>query len=621
MPDLAVMLHDKFAVQSFFEDRCAPAPAATGVNRNFYLDLAEHIVLSALPWQREDGRIIDPTVGKEPATATARFVGALGGLIGAGRCQDLIEVCAKSMDHCCQALATGMCDGQPTESPDFYTKELVYAYRALRGRVPAERHRQWARWLAEFDPWQTYWSARERATHNWPIYVITGEFLKQVEGLVDARAFIQDLLCDQKPNFTELGMYRDPNDPITYDLTVRQQLGLMLFYGYDGKHRAWIDEVLRKGGVMTLLFQSVTGQAPFGGRSNQFHIQEGMIACICETEARRYVGAGQSAIAGAFKRAARRAAISTRRWILEMMPFRATKNGFDPALRHGTDSGEYSSYGLLAASLFATAWHLADESIQEYLTPAEFGGFAFHLWPAFHKIFATCGGYHLEIDTKAQLEKDATGLGRLHKLGAPPELALSMPISGRPTYSLCTQYPQYHLTIGPGWRDRAGHEWRLAQFSSEIEEVRLEVIQETTERVEFRVIYQGDLGGVRRIVEHYALESGGIYYRVELSPTPPRYWLSVPLLESDGRTPAPLKSSDKSLGVSYLDYDYLVTPGEGIASVMPGPSLANRNGIYRDEVLENCLGARFRICPRAKALRPRSGSIGRDQPGGRKSNR
>lgn len=234
-----------------------------------------------------------------------------------------------------------------------------------------------------------------------------------------------------------------------------------------------------------MLMQSVTGQAPFGGRSNQFHIQEGMIACICEMQASRLAATGEAVLAGAFKRAARRAALVVARWVMGMEPFRQTKSGFVPHLRHGIDSGgEYSSYGLLAASLFATAWHLADESIGEALTPAEQGGFVLSIWPEFHKLFASCAGYHVQTDTRADLAKDATGLGRLHRLGAPPELALSMPVAARPGYALSTPEPGRHLAIGPVWRGNAGQACRLAALSNEIRHARCEVTEQGHSRLD-----------------------------------------------------------------------------------------------------------------------------------------
>ena len=39
---------------------------------------------------------------------------------------------------------------------------------------------------------------------------------------------------DQVHRFTDHGMYRDPNDPFTYDITTRLQFTISLAMGYDG---------------------------------------------------------------------------------------------------------------------------------------------------------------------------------------------------------------------------------------------------------------------------------------------------------------------------------------------------------------------------------------------------
>jgi len=59
----------------------------TGLDREFYLDLADRIVRYSLEWQDEHGAIISPVVGRETSTTTARFVGAVG-VCAVRRCCD-----------------------------------------------------------------------------------------------------------------------------------------------------------------------------------------------------------------------------------------------------------------------------------------------------------------------------------------------------------------------------------------------------------------------------------------------------------------------------------------------------------------------------------------------------
>ncbi|MHB9025801.1 MAG: hypothetical protein ACYC7E_16810 [Armatimonadota bacterium] len=50
-------------------------------------------------------------------------------------------------------------------------------------------------------------------------------------------AFFDKYLPAQLGHFTEYGMYRDPNDPITYDITTRLQIAAALALGYAGPLR------------------------------------------------------------------------------------------------------------------------------------------------------------------------------------------------------------------------------------------------------------------------------------------------------------------------------------------------------------------------------------------------
>jgi hypothetical protein len=52
---------------------------------------------------------------------------------------------------------------------------------------------------------------------------------------------------------------------------------------------------------------------------------------------------------------------------------------------------------------------------------------AFELGADFHKLFLRSGDYFTEIDTNADPHYDASGLGRIHKRGAPSAICLSCP--------------------------------------------------------------------------------------------------------------------------------------------------------------------------------------------------
>src|SRR5690606_6783210 len=151
--------------------------------------------------------------------------------------------------------------------------------------------------------------------------------------------------------FTKEGMYRDPNDPITYDITTRLQIANALAYGYDGQLSNEYNELLRRGGLTMLLFTSPNGMAPYGGRSSQFQFQEAIIAALSELRAIRFKHSG-SRRAGAFNTQAHLWALSMQRWILGMDPLRHVKIGFIPETQHAIDGyGKYSVYALYCSSV------------------------------------------------------------------------------------------------------------------------------------------------------------------------------------------------------------------------------------------------------------------------------
>jgi hypothetical protein len=564
----------------------------TGLDRGFYLDLAEVLLRDCAQWQDSRGAVRDPYTAQEYATTTSRFVGAGGLLIGAGRCLDLLDAVVRSMDLCCESLAICMHLGQRIAAAEFWTKELMYAYRGLAGHVPEEKRGRWAQQLAAFDPWQRYGSCRERARHNWPVYAICGEQLKQHEGLVDAEEFIDTVLENQVALLTAEGMYRDPGDPATYDLTCRQQMALMLHFGYRGRYREWLDEICRRGALTQLLFTSTTGQMPFGGRSNQFHIMEAMAACICEREARRYAEGGDVARAGALKRAARQAVWAVAPWIQTGGQWWSLKNRFDPALAHGFDEMDYhSAYGALTASLLGTAWLLADDSIAEALTPADAGGHVVELWPAFHRTFATCQGYHVEVDLKGQPRRDATGLGRLHRRGVRPETALSMPLPSFPEVHLSVPAAEREWAIGPVWLDDKGEERRLAECSEQIEEARVRIIREEPDQVSFQVVYRGDLFGATKVVEKYELSKDGLQFSASITGEVKPVGFAVPLLVTDGQGEARISVRPRGVEVHYEGQRYTVEVlGDAPVKVrLTDEQAPNSTAIYRIAIIETDL--------------------------------
>lgn len=569
-----------------------PRPAGwkpTGKSSELYVELSEPIVRMASEWQDDTGLILDPMEPEEttfPPFTVSRFVGALGFLIGAGRCHDLIEVCARSVDVVTRDLSRA--HEIPVRGADFYPKEVMRGILALWDHVEPDRRAEWVRRMGAYDPEQNYTVVSSKVKpehlHNIVTFSVVGEYWKKVEGYADNSGFIDHYLETQLGRFTEFGMYRDPNEPMTYDFTARMNLSLLLFLGYGDRHHAFLDEMLRRGGLTTLLYLSPLGQTPFGGRSNQFVFNEATIAVICEYEAKRYKAIGDLELAGAFKRAARLAALSTRRW-LEMTPARFVKNSFPPDSQHGRESnyGLYGIYLLLVASQLGFAHLMADDEIEERPAPFEVGGTMLSIPNGFHKVFATCGGYHLEVDTDANPHYDATGLGRIHHTAFPPELGLSGSIPSDPSYLVSAEPALRGVAIGPGWQTKDGTVSWLSDRGGDAEAVRVEADRETIDEVAFKIVYGGDSPGENRITERYVISPEGVII-TDLVEGPIRQLLvQIPLLETNGMDRCEIEVLANAFVVRSGTDQYKVEclyPTKVETSLEPFPA-PNRNGIYR----------------------------------------
>jgi hypothetical protein len=567
-------------VLSFTECRENPSAA----EKTLYADLAEPIVRQAADWQDAEGRIIDPYAGRETPTTTARFVGALAGLILQGRCLDLAENGRRALSVAARDLF--LADRRPVSGPEFYTKELMLGYAALKPLSNAALVKQWEQDLGGFDPEKNYTAVlakrRPEELDNFCTFGLAGEQFKRKYGLADNIPFIENHLPTQLVRFDAFGMYGDPAFPLTYDAVPRMNLSLLLFAGYTGQYRDELEELLRRGALTMLLTLSPAGETPYGGRSNQQNFNEATAAFIFEYEASRHKKAGDLKLAGAFKRAARQAVLSTRRW-LDQRPVRFIKNEFPPSTEHGRQKtyGFYSAYSLLIASQLGFASLLADPAIPECLAPAEIGGYAVRLGDSFHKIFATCRGYHLEIDTRADFDYDATGLGRLHKAGVPTETALSTPITATPAFLTSVPAPPRNVALGPGWRMGGQTRW-LAGMSKEISEVCFEPLEEGTDRVRFRVIYRGDLG-CREVVEDYRLDRDGVFMNCQVHGACESVYIQVPLIITDGRHESQITKGADFFTVEYMGHTYKVRASapDKVEARFEEFRAPNRNAIYR----------------------------------------
>ena len=292
-----------------------------------------------------------------------RLTADIGILIALGRRTELLPVFLEMMDLCCRQMP-----GRHAAN-DFSVKEICFALLALEHSdlIPPERMRVWKDDLRRFDPWRDYdciAPSPDTRMSNWAAYGAASEYLREVLGLTDASEFLNRQIPSQLLSVDENGMYRDPNDPILYDLAARCQFAVLLRFGYDGPYRDALDECLRKSGPLTLRMQSVTGEMAFGGRSNQYLFNEAYLASVCAYEAARYAKEGDPALAGQFQDAAAMAADSILLWLDRLEGRRHIKNRYPPDSSYGCEGyGYFDKYMISLASFIYLAWLFTDETV------------------------------------------------------------------------------------------------------------------------------------------------------------------------------------------------------------------------------------------------------------------
>jgi hypothetical protein len=251
---------------------------------------------------------------------------------------------------------------------------------------------------------------------------------------------------------------------------------------------------------------------------------------------------------------------------------------------------------LLAGNTFATAWHLSDESIEEAPAPVDGGGYLLNLWPAFHRTFATCGDYHMQVDNRGQRGYDATGLGRLHRRGVRPETALSTSIPAQPNVLLSIDAAGENAAIGPVLQHGLKR-IPLAECSEKILSADVTRIAETPTRVAFAITYRGDLPNADSVTMAYELTPNGL----SIIPTTTGGELcefQVPLIVTDGEGVSRISLSETGFRAVYdgATYRVSVDDAKGLDISISDTELPNNTGIYRlGRFVGDVAGRRFSL--------------------------
>ncbi len=407
------------------------------VMKQAYLDIMEK-ALSA--YTAEGIRAYIDEVRRDGLTEHGfpRLAANLGILIAHGRRPELTALFIEIMDLCCEEIP------KRHAANDFSVREVCCCLMLLeeKGAVSKALLDKWKGNLAAFDPWKFYDMVDNRSGrffNNWALFAAVSEFMRGIFCGFDATDFVDWQLPCQIANLDENDMYMDAppehtcSNPMVYDLAPRFLFAFLMRADYKGKFAARVEEILDNTADLTLKMQSVTGEPPFGGRSNQFIHNEAMLCAYFEMESARFAEKGDAAMAGQLRAAAIRAADSAVKQ-LSVEPIHHIKNRYPLSSKIGCEHyGYFNKYMITVASNIYPAILFGNERIAPR---AAQGSCVVSTGAHFGKTFLNAAGYQLEIETNADPHYDANGLGRVHKAGCPGALCLSVPFPSHPNYVL-----------------------------------------------------------------------------------------------------------------------------------------------------------------------------------------
>ncbi|MEY3763469.1 MAG: hypothetical protein RLZ42_129 [Armatimonadota bacterium] len=498
----------------------------TDVSKEDYLSVAESTARFFVEHQRESGEIIDPVDQVEHQYSTACFALLVALLHKQDRASDLVGYAWNAL----LAASNAICQNRATDNHgDFFLFNIVQAVNILREIYPSDirigvidgRIRK----VTGTDAYRSILTPQRRHLNNWNVVASCGEVLREEVGLGNGN-FHDRHLEHQLLNFTEDGMYIDPNAPMIYDLFSRFFLEVTLQGQYAGRHRDAINLMLERGELMSLLMQSPAGVLPSGGEAKQHTWGDIQQIPVFEIAARRFESRGDHVYAKAFKRSAHLAFAAAIRWKGPSGELQVVKNHMQPENRHGYEAySHHSQYSLLSATMLALAADFSDESIDEGPTPCEAGSYTLDI-PAFHKVIANHHGTGIVIDTKADTRYDGTGLLRVHQAGGDP-------ILGPNDVPPADDYP---MNIGVAWREFPGGDWvHLASHGQHTDiKTKLAASDSTDGTRTITMVYSIPSSG-HTITERYELALTGVNVSINVDGAVDALTLTYPCHISDGK--------------------------------------------------------------------------------------
>lgn len=503
-----------------------------------------------------------------------RLTADIGILISHGRRKDLLPMFLEMMEFCCKSIPC------VKAANDFSVREIVCCLLEIEKNniVSKEETERWRNYLSTIEPTNCYnqfaTSPTDTNVRNWALFSAVSEYFRQNAGICDSIKFIELQLKQQLQWFDENGMYRDNKHAenryqhIMYDLVPRGLFSLLLDQGYRGLSYDVIDATLKKAGLLTLDMQSPNGEMAFGGRSNQFLLNEAWMIVVFEYEAKRYAHQGNMELAAKFKAASARALAVTEEW-LSKEPIRHVKNRFPTETKYGCEAYAYfDKYMITVASNLYAAYQICDDSIPFEKT--------FDHEPCvsvtsnyFHKLFLKAGGYGLEFDLNADPLYDANGLGRIHREGAPSLICLSSPCPATPRYVVDIAEPFAFSLSSSIYEDG---EWHLGAQANN----KYEILDTDCNNIKSFAKLRCNFAYGKSIEESYTVDADGVSVFIKGDG---KIGFSLPAFCFDGEMHTKIFADKHSLDVEYNGWLCRYTTSGEIIDL--NKIAANRNGHYR----------------------------------------
>ena len=234
------------------------------MKKSFYLDLMEK-ALSAYSVDHIDRYYNDVKTNGLKEHGFPRLAANIGILMAHGKRLDLKDRFIKMMDTCCEQIP------KVKAANDFSVKEVIFCLQELEAVnvIDKKKIKQWKDLLRTIEPYSCYnqYATDENTIiYNWAAFTMLSEYMRKITGLSDKYDDFIDLQAfSQIRHLDKNNMYRDPNNPMVYDLVTRGLFALLLDLGYTGKYQKTWQKALDDSAMLTLHLQSVTGELAYGG--------------------------------------------------------------------------------------------------------------------------------------------------------------------------------------------------------------------------------------------------------------------------------------------------------------------------------------------------------------------